>query len=336
MKHSLRLQTRVTTGRWTLPAVTFACTFCWALVYLLLPELPVAGGDSSPALWQPLCPAEFPEWAKRLLSYLVYAAAGYFLIELNNRFAIIRIRASVQTTAYFLFVTACPELHQLHMSGIAFVPCLVSLYFLLGSYQSPHASGHLFYSFLFLGLGSLCFPPITYLSLFWIAEARAFQSLSLRSFCAALLGWALPYWFLFAHAFFYNQMELFYEPFRLLVSFGPFFRVAQLSPGVLATGAYLLVLFAVSATHCLATGFEDKIRTRAYLRFFIRLNLLLFVVLLLQPGYADELLPLLMAGCSVLTGHFFALTHSKASNAFFIVTTGSLLPLFVFNLWMLL
>ena len=99
---------------------------------------------------------------------------------------------------------------------------------------------------------------------------------------------------------------------------------------------YLLVLFIVSAAHCIIAGFEDKIRTRAYLQFLIDLNIFLFLLIALQPTYCANLLPLLMISNSILIGHLFVLTNNKTSNIFFIVATVCLILLFVFNVWTLL
>ena len=129
---------------------------------------------------------------ERLVSYLIYAVIGYSLIELNNRFGIIRMRASMQTAIYFLLVTICPEMHLLYAGDIAALAFLFSIYFLFKSYQQPQAAGYLFYSFLFIGAGSLLFPQLTFLSVLWIFEAHRFQALKPRSFCGALLGWVLP------------------------------------------------------------------------------------------------------------------------------------------------
>lgn len=139
--------------------------------------------------------------------------------------------------------------------------------FLFKSYQQAQAAGYLFYSFFFIGAGSILFPQFTILSVLWLLEAYRFQSLTPRSFCGALLGWMLPYWMLFGHAFFYNEMELFYRPFNQLLAFGEVFNLQILQPWELAILGYLLVMFIVSAVHCIAAGFEDKIRTRAYLQF---------------------------------------------------------------------
>lgn len=141
---------------------------------------------------------------------------------------------------------------------------------------------------------------------------------------------------LFGHAFFYNEMELFYRPFNQLLTFGEILHLPILQPWELAILGYLLVMFIVSAVHCIAAGFEDKIRTRAYLQFLIDLTFFLFLLIALQPIYCSALLPLLIISSSILIGHFFVLTNSKSSNVFFIISLVGLILLFAFNIWTLL
>ena len=296
-----RLQGQITAGRWTLPAVILICTVCWVLTSFILPEL-VSFHEDGSALWQTTRSLLLPQWAERIASCFIYALIGYFLIEINNQFGIIRMRASVQTSIYFLIVTICPEMHLLHAGDIASIGLLISIYFLFKSYQQSRSSSYLFYSFFFIGAGSIIFPQVTFLSVLWLLEAYRFQSLNLRSFFGALLGWTMPYWLLFGHAVFYHQMELFYHPFVELTTFEPLFNFQVLSLWQLATLGYLLVLFIVSAGHCVSAGFEDKIRTRAYLQFLIDLTFFLFLMIALQPSHCNNLLPLLMISCSILTG----------------------------------
>lgn len=332
-----RLQSQVTAGRWTLPLVVFLCTLCWVLTFFLLPDLtPSLDKEGSSTIWQSIRSLLFPSWADRIVSYLVYAFIGYFLIELNNRFTIIRMRASVQTAIYFLLITVCPEMHLLYAGDIAALTILISIYFLFKSYQQSQASGNLFYSFFFIGAGSIFFPQITVLSLPWLLAAYRFQSLNPRSFCGAILGWMLPYWMLFGHAFFYGEMEMFYRPFYDLATFGNIFNFEVLQPWEFATLGFLLVLYIVSTAHCIIAGFEDKIRTRAYLQFLVELTAFLFLLIALQPILCNDLLPLLMISSSILIGHLFALTNSKTSNVFFIITMVSLILLFGYNIWTLL
>ena len=332
-----KLQNQVTAGRFTLPVVILICTLCWVSTYFLFPDLMTAPTQENlSSFWQSARDFLLPGWAERIVSFLVYAVIGYFLIELNNQFGIIRMRASMQTAIYFLLVTACPEMHLLYAGDIAALAFLISIYFLFKSYQQSRAAGYLFYSFLFIGAGSILFPQLTVLSVLWLFEAYRCQARTPRSFCGALLGWMLPYWMLFGHAFFYNEMELFYRPFIELTIFGDVFNLQILQTWELAVLGYLLVLFIVSAVHCIAAGFEDKIRTRAYLQFLIDLTIFLFLLIAIQPNYCSDLLPLLMISCSILIGHFFVLTNSKSSNVFFIVSLVSLILLFAFNIWTLL
>ena len=51
------------------------------------------------------------------------------------------------------------------------------------------------------------------------------------------------------------------------------------------------------------------------------------------PSQFDILLRILIIAVSPLIGHFFALTKTKVSNIFFLVTAGVILILTLFNLW---
>ena len=147
-----RLQSQVTAGRWTLPAVIFICALCWVLTYFLFPgSIASTVLEGSPSAWQPARDFLLPGWADRIVSFLIYATIGYFLIELNNQFSIIRMRASMQTAIYFLLVTVCPKMHYLYTGDIVALGFLISIYFLFKSYQQTQAAGYLFYSF-FLSL----------------------------------------------------------------------------------------------------------------------------------------------------------------------------------------
>lgn len=332
-----RLQGQITAWRWTLPTVIFVCTLCWVLTSLLLPGLirseELSRGNS---LWPSFHTLLTSYWSERLASFLVYAVIGYSLIELNNRFTIIRMRASVQTSIYFLLVTVCPEMHLLHSGDLAAMTSLISIFFLFNSYQKSHAASDLYYSFLFIGAGSLLFPQLTFFSVLWLLEAQRFQSLNLRSFCAAILGWMTPYWLLFGHAFFYDRMELFYRPFIELATFEQAFQFQQLHSWELSMLGYLFLLFIVSTGHYFASSHQDKIRTQAYLQFLIDWAFCCFIFIALQPRHTLSLLPSLIISNSILTGHLFVLTDSKASNLFFIASMLFLFFLFGFNIWTLL
>lgn len=332
MLRTKRFQNRITAGHLTLPAAILISVACWILTAILLPEMEVKR-DNSP-LWEVFGNFSVPAWACRFLSFILYSIIGYFLIELNNAFGLIRMRASVQTAIYFLLVSICPGIHILYAGDLAAAAVLVALFFLFKSYQQARPASYLFHAFVFIGVGSLLFPQlILFVPVFWMG-AYNFQSLQLKSFFASLTGWSVPFWFLLGHAYWHGQMDLFYRPFRELAAFTPV-RFDFL-PWELASIGYLLVLFIVSSTHCLVAGYEDKIRTRSYLHFLIFLNLCIFIYIGLQPSPGIHLLSFLLIGVSILAGHFFALTSSRSSNIFFICALAGLFILFGFNIWTLL
>lgn len=154
-----KLQGQVTAGRWTLPIVVFICTLCWVLTSFLLPDLTASTvEDSTLSLWQSARDLLLPAWAERLVSYLIYAVIGYSLIELNNRFGIIRMRASMQTAIYFLLVTICPEMHLLYAETLR--PCFPVLHLFPVQKLSAAAGSRLFILFLpFHRSGKPAFPP---------------------------------------------------------------------------------------------------------------------------------------------------------------------------------
>ena len=331
MYRTKRLQTRITAGRLTLPAAILISVTCWILTAILLPGMEAQ--KTGYPLWETFSSICIPGWSCRFLSFILYGIIGYFLIELNNTFGIIRMRASVQTAVYFLLISVCPSIHMLYAGDLAAAAFLIALFFLFKSYQHASPTSYLFHTFVFIGVGSILFPQLTFFApVFWIG-AYNFQSLNLKSFLASLIGWSVPYWFLSGYACLSGQTDIFYQPFRELANFTPI--RPDFLPWEMATIGYLLVLFLVSSIHCLITGYEDKIRTRSYLNFLILLDFCIFVYIGLQSALSVHLLSFLFIGVSILAGHLFVLTNSRSSNLFFICTFVGLFLLFGFNIWTL-
>lgn len=326
-----RFQNEVATGKLTLPVTIMLSTILWIVVFFLKP-MPKVGNPY--LFWQ-----ELMKWIPsgnidNILSFLFYGMTGYLLIECNNAYSIIRVRTSLQASIYFLMILAFTFLHNLNV-GCILSPCLgVSLYFLFRSYQRQQPVGYIFHSMLPIGLGSLFFPPFLFLTPIFYLGAYTFKSLTIRTFFAGIVGLCVPYWFLLGHAFFYNQMELFYTPFQELVTFIPI-DYSQLSIASILSMGITVLLLIVSSIHYFVTSYQDKIRTRFYLNFLIFIAISIVIFWLLQPQHADVLLQLLLPVTALLTGHLFTLTNTKVSNLFFIFSILLLITITCYNLWML-
>lgn len=327
-----RFQSRIAKGKSTLPIAILLAIVCWVIVYSVKPDSLV----KKPAfpLWQMLHDFLPNEFAGTTISFILYSLIGYLLIELNNAYSIIRMRASVQTSLFLIIVATCPELYPLQAGTIAALTLLTAIYFLFKCYQQVHPVNYMFFGYFFIGLGSLVFPKLIFFIPIFIIGAYNFQALSARTFFAGIIGFSIPYWFLFGHAFFYNQMELFYQPFIELITFPPAdYKAVQLWE--IITVGFSTALLLISSIHSFATSYLDKIRTRSYLNFFILLEIGTLILMIFLPAQATDFFPILFSGVSILAGHLFALTDNKVSNLFFMFTLISLTALFVFNLWML-
>ncbi len=327
----VRIQGTITTGRWTLPVVIIICTVCWCVSNALTFD----NGLSMTYVPFGLTARQVeivPEWCLRLAGYAAFAAIGYFLIGLNNVFAIVRTRASAQTSFFFLLVTACPLLHTGYAGIIVAMSLALSLFLLFSGYHTyGDAPQYVFGSFALLSVATLFSPKIIYLAPIWLIGAVQFRAMSPRSLCAALVGLILPYWFLFGHAFYHDRMELFTMPFTEMVTFSDIGLSVMPLYGI-STLSYMFLLFAASLLQYLMESYKDKMQIRSYLIFLFNLTAYCYLFVLLQPSMLNDLLVTMMMSVSVLAAHLFVLTSSKASNIFFIIITVGLVLLYALNL----
>lgn len=334
--HNSTIEQKKRLSRNMLPLISILAIGCWGVLSFFLLEEPQA--DFSYPLWSYL-EHQVPFLFKfnRILNFLVYTLVGYILIELNNRYTIIRVRASVQASFFILFVLACPQLYPLSRGSIASLIFVFSLHILFNSYQKQRPTNDLFLALFFLSLGTILVPQLFFLIPIYLLGAYQFQSLTAKSFFAGLIGLFVPYWFLFSHAFFYEEMWIFKAPFIALInSFQIETTLINLTFSSLLSISLLLILYLVSSIHFFMTSYQDKIRTRAFLNFLVIISSVLFLILLVNPILFNEIMPLLFIAVSFLSGHLFVLTKNRASNVFFICSTISLVFVFISNVWTLL
>lgn len=329
-----RFQNKVATGRFILPAALLISAICWTVIVTLLPG--TGTEDPNWPLWFKEAGNRLPQGIfPSLLGFALYVLTTFFLINLNNIFAIIRIRTSIQSFLFLLLATAFPQLYDELPGLLVGLSFLTAFYQLFGSYRLERSSGALFNTFAFAGIASLFVPQsLLLVPLLWIGAA-SFQSLNLKSLLASIIGFILPWWVLLSctvltgstHTFFH---QLFDET-RLFRPVGYGFESWMVFPF-----GFLFLLFAASAFHYFFNGYEDKIRTRTYLYFLILFGACLFVGIGLQPYLLTAFCPLLLIIVSMLAGHLFALTSNKLSNAFFVISLIGISVMFVYHVWMLL
>ena len=209
-----RFQNKVATGRFILPAALLISAICWTVIVTLLPGTGTEGHNWP--LWLKEASNRLPQGIfPSLLGFVLYVLTTFFLINLNNIFAIIRIRTSIQSFLFLLLATAFPQLYDELPGLLVGLSFLTAFYQLFGSYRQEKSSGALFNTFAFAGIASLFVPQsLLLVPLLWIGAA-SFQSLNLKSLLASIIGFILPWWILLSctvltgstHTFFHQLFD---------------------------------------------------------------------------------------------------------------------------------
>ncbi len=309
----VRFQNKVAASRFTLPAAVLLATLLWCAEGTFTPD--------------------------RMLGWAVCLLTAYIWTETNNTYLLIRVRTRL-TPAVFLWMTGCIfSLHPLQEGAVVSCLMLVSYHLLFKSYRRREAAVPLFHSFLCLGTGSLLFPQLLFFAPFYLWYAGAdLRSLTWRTFWASLTGLALPYWFAAAYFLYTGDFGRLAGHFRKLALFQPVCRESYLHLDFLqACAAGLVAAFTLTAAvHCLRTGFNDKIRTRVFLRLILTQELLVALFMALQPEHFQVLLaPLVMNSAPVLS-HYFALASGRFALAVSVLFLSAFAALSFLNVWALL
>lgn len=302
-------RTHVTQSMLTLPIVA-----AWTTVLWLLPDI----GN-----------------AERWLALITTALTAYLLVELNNHNALIRIRSRMVSVSFLLLTAACPFLHH---DFRCFLPALcytAALHPLFSAYQSPEATGRVYYAFLLLSLGSLAFPPLLVVApLCLLSLFIQLRALSLRTFLAALLGIATPYYLGAALGLATGQLDAWTVQLAThLIPRTPTYAVWL--PARAAVIGFLALLTVLAIAHLLRTAYNDKIRTRM-LHYVLALQVVaLLLCLLLQPQWCDRLLPVCIASSAPLIAHHLTLARGRRANLWFKLGILAFAVLTLFNYYCL-
>lgn len=324
---SQRLQQRIIKSKITFPLMVILALLLWIVGI----EWPLTEEISLTGWWGTF---NLPAWVVEGGNLLLCSVAAYLMAELNNSYALVGHRSTLHTSFLLLLWVSLPlSCHSL--TGNLFLVCLLwSILFLFRCYQVvlPGEVAHLFF---FIGISSLIQFPIVVFIPFLYAALLIFKALSIRTFCASLIGLLLPYWLLFAHAFWHGQMELFFAPWQ---SFRQSFvwDYSTISTSNWLTMGYTALLFLYSGSYVLTNGHRYKIRTRLFLFFLFWWSLFALLLWVLNPSAWSALAATPIIGVSILSGHVFAHSSTRVSNILFLVALVLLIVLSVYgSVWML-
>lgn len=291
-RHTIRHT--VTTGSFTLTAAVVLSLALWAVA-----------DPSDPALWAGLC-AVLP--------------TAYLVRELNNRFALLRVRSRMMSATFMALMLVLSPLHAWHTELLCLPLLALSLLMLFDTYQDAACEGRVYHAFLFTGLGALIFPPLCALAAAYVwAMLFQLRTLTLRTLRAALLGLLTPLWFYAAYVVWTDGgLEAFRYLWAWVPTAWPDYTVWGQTEWAMLGFVGLFTL--VPLIHFVRTAYNDKIRTRMYFYLLLTTEAVLALGLAFLPGCYDTLLSLLALNSSFFIGHYYTLARGRLADFFFLLT----------------
>lgn len=189
----------ITTSKFTLPIVSIVTFVLW---WFGCDKAASLYGDGHGAavlsvadygLWSYL-PITFVDGVMGLATGLVFTAlAVYLMAELNNANVLLRVSSRMLSSLLAILLTASVFLHSVQPAHIVMLMLMLSYFTLFSTYQNGDTR-MTFLTYMYISLASLVFPKLLWIvPFYWVVQVY-FRSLSLRCFCASLVGVCLPYW----------------------------------------------------------------------------------------------------------------------------------------------
>lgn len=256
-----------------------------------------------------------------------------------NKFVLLRIRSNMVTAVWAAGLSLMPFMHHWSAGWVAAPALAASHYVMFHTYQDRNSSVvPIFHTFILLGVASLAVPQmLVFVPLSYWHLSVFMRSMSWRGLWAGVVGLALPLCFVLGWSIVADDYTFLADRWHSLLSTRLFvaedyaWMADYASPRVRFL-AFTTLLSAVSIVHYLRNYFNDKIRTRMYLYIYVLQTVACWLMVMSMPAGFDLLAPSLMLCASPMVAHFFALTGTWASNAFFCLTLLATVALTLINI----
>lgn len=233
--------------------------------------------------------------------------------------ALIRVRSWMPMSLFMLLMAMPAWFQSVGTWQVVMVAYVVSLYFLLGSYEEPHAEYRLLASGLALGVACVVYPSLFVLAIAYIVSMGVhLRVLRLRSLMGFLIGLFTPLWLWVVGCMACGQWD-FLRAFRQEIVALEYVGRAWIPVGVGLVMLYWIVLYVTGAFHYVLTCFDDKIRTRMCIYVLVIQSAVLFMLLFLQADRYMEIGAMLSLTLAPIVGHFVVLSEGRGASVWCVV-----------------
>lgn len=249
-----------------------------------------------------------------ILSFVLTGVNSMLILHLNNRYNIIRTRTLMPIFIFNLLLGVWYQSQMFIKGHIALTLILLAFYLLFAMYRNKNAANEAFTGSFLIGISCFLIKPLAVLlPLLWIGFIM-FQSFSLRTWLASLLGFINPLFIYFAFNYFFNPEVLTAE--NLATGLIPVFIIPQLPLHEIIYIAAMTIFILISAGGLFPNLRSESIQTRSRLSFLAFFTIGTFLISIFSPSDYKGVMPIVAFGYSLIFSHPLSL---RLGNFFSIV-----------------
>lgn len=256
-------------------------------------------------------------------SFLINALIGlitllnaFLLVQLNNRFALIRTRTFLPVIIYLFLIGICEKTHLNVSSHLALTIFILGLFNFFSMSHNKNATEQAFMGSFFVALaGLLVFPYLYLIPVCWIGFMML-RSFSLRTFLASLFGILAPWVIFLSYLYFIHKLNILWTVFS---GFNLSFSLQSLSLIELIYTGLMLIILIIAIVGIFSNSNQASIQTRNKLNFLLWLIAVTLFVAIFSIDQLSMFLPLLALIYALLVSHPFTLIKNKIYSTLFLV-----------------
>jgi hypothetical protein len=245
-----------------------------------------------------------------LLMLILLVGMALLLIQINNRYNIIRIRTMLPAPLFVLIISGFTGIHAMHPVYFAAFFVLLAIYRLFSAFDQVKPYSPAFDSGFFLGAASLFyFNAVILFPAFLIGVGILSRETKWREFVVCLLGFLLPFVFAFSYVFVVEETPEFLNVLGLNI-YTPTLNFKSNLP-VLGYLGFLFVLIFLGSVKILRQYDTKKVSTRKFFIVLFLIFLFAMLGLVLVPATSFEIFVISAIPVTFLLSNFFVFFKSR-------------------------
>ncbi len=250
------------------------------------------------------------------LSGLITLMNAFLLVQLNNRFALIRTRTFLPVIIYLFLIGIWEKTHLNISSHLALTIFILGLFNFFSMSHNKNATELAFMGSFFVALaGLIVFPYLFLIPVCWIGFMML-RSFSLRTFLASLFGSLAPWVIFLSYLYFIHKLNILWTVFS---GFNLSFSLQNLSLIELIYTGLMLIILIIAIVGIFSNSNQASIQTRNKLNFLLWLIAATLFVAIFSIDQLSMFLPLLALIYALLVSHPFTLIKNKIYSTLFLV-----------------